>query len=141
AGLSALIVGKQFVRTVEVLTERGLIKSETVLCIDGDTPEVADYSSALAEMPSGPLSCQPTGATMLFSSGTTGRPKAVRPNLPDCELAESRDYLAETFGRRYGFGPATRFMTPAPLYHSAPLRFCAAVLRTGGTVLISDGFR
>ncbi len=44
------------------------------------------------------------------------------------------------FERLYGFGADTVYLSPAPLYHSAPLRFNMAVHRLGGTTVVMDRF-
>ncbi len=40
----------------------------------------------------------------------------------------------------YGFDASTVYLCPAPLYHSAPLRFCATVQALGGTVVLMRRF-
>ncbi len=77
---------------------------------------------------------------MLYSSGTTGRPKGVRPALPDGQITDVRDSMTQLLGTFFGFGPATTYLSPAPLYHAAPLRWCAAVQNFGGTMLVLKKF-
>ncbi len=40
----------------------------------------------------------------------------------------------------YAFSPETVYLSPAPLYHAAPLRFTATVQTLGGTVVVMDRF-
>jgi fatty-acyl-CoA synthase len=77
---------------------------------------------------------------MLYSSGTTGRPKGVRPPLPDRQVDEPGDGMVAVFGDRIGLGPDTVFLSPAPLYHAAPLRLCATVQALCGTVVVLERF-
>src|SRR5699024_10343472 len=42
-----------------------------------------DYETVLAAQPDAPLGDQPRGQDMLYSSGTTGRPKGIKPPLPE----------------------------------------------------------
>jgi long-chain acyl-CoA synthetase len=77
------------------------------------------------------------GASVLFSSGTTGRPKAVRamivdvaPQMPPVRHAALLKYFA--------LSRNTVFLNPGPFYHAAPLRLMMSVQREGGTVI---GFR
>ncbi|MFI9388493.1 acyl-CoA synthetase [Kutzneria sp. NPDC052558] len=99
-----------------------------------------DYAAELAAGSTEPLADQPRGGDMLYSSGTTGRPKGVRPPLPDRQVDEPGDSMVRLFGGQLGFGPDTVYLSPAPLYHAAPLRVCAAVQALGGTAVVMDRF-
>lgn len=83
---------------------------------------------------------EPRGADMLYSSGTTGRPKGVRPPLPDRAVSEPGDTMVALFGAHFGCSRDTVYLSPAPLYHAAPLRTCASVQALGGTVIVMDKF-
>ena len=106
----------------------------------GDLPGHDSYEQALAEASDEPLPSQPRGADMLYSSGTTGRPKGIQPPLPDRQVHEPGDTVTAVFGTRYGFGPDTVYLSPAPIYHAAPLRFGGAVQALGGTVVMMERF-
>ncbi|MBA2933810.1 acyl-CoA synthetase [Sphingomonas sp. CGMCC 1.13654] len=94
----------------------------------------------IAALPAHPVADETMGSDMLYSSGTTGRPKGIRrviePGAP-IDTATVLDTLVE---RRYGFTADTRYLCPAPLYHAAPLRWSMAVLRIGGLVVVMDRF-
>ena len=83
---------------------------------------------------------EPRGGDMLFSSGTTGRPKGVRQALPDRAVSDPGDTMVAMFGGIFGFNAQTIYLSPAPLYHAAPLRTCATVHALGGTTIIMDKF-
>ncbi|MFV0277803.1 MAG: acyl-CoA synthetase [Parahaliea sp.] len=86
-----------------------------------------------------PIADQGNGVEMLYSSGTTGKPKGVF--LP----AESDDVhteppLVRSFGTAFGFSDETVYLSPAPLYHAAPLRFSMMTIYQGGTVVVMEKF-
>ncbi|MCX8497054.1 MAG: acyl-CoA synthetase [Akkermansiaceae bacterium] len=83
---------------------------------------------------------EPRGGDMLYSSGTTGRPKGVRQQLPERAVSEPGDTMVAMFGGVFGFSSDTVYLSPAPLYHAAPLRTCATVQALGGTAIIMDRF-
>jgi fatty-acyl-CoA synthase len=83
---------------------------------------------------------EPRGGDMLYSSGTTGRPKGVRPPLPNRDVSEPGDTMVAMFGGHFGCDQHTVYLSPAPLYHAAPLRTCASVQALGGTVVVMDKF-
>jgi len=77
---------------------------------------------------------QRRGPSMLYSSGTTGRPKGVRTSIPDAAPQEPPQRFA-MLQKQYGLGPDTVFLNPGPFYHAGPNRFMMSVLRAGGTVV------
>lgn len=83
---------------------------------------------------------EPRGGDMLYSSGTTGRPKGVRPPLPERAVDQPGDTMVAMFGTHFGCDQNTVYLSPAPLYHAAPLRTCASVQAMGGTVVVMDKF-
>ncbi|MDZ7587902.1 MAG: acyl-CoA synthetase [Parasphingorhabdus sp.] len=104
----------------------------------GDDPRAIE--PFLAQQPTAPIADERCGIDMLYSSGTTGRPKGVRfplPAEPDILAPNSLLGLAQHF---FGFHGDCVYLSPAPLYHAAPLRWCIAVLKLGGTVIVMEKF-
>ncbi|RLV48439.1 acyl-CoA synthetase [Nocardioides mangrovicus] len=113
---------------------------ELFLSYGGRVEGFDDLDDALAAASAEPLADQPAGTDMLYSSGTTGRPKAIRAPLPARQISEPGDLLLAVFAPTYGFDADTVYLSPAPLYHAAPLRFCGLVHMVGGTVVIMPRF-
>ncbi|MBE7187819.1 acyl-CoA synthetase [Jatrophihabitans endophyticus] len=99
-----------------------------------------DYEAALAAASAQRRAHQPAGADMLYSSGTTGKPKGVLPSLPTYQVDEPGDPTSALFGPAYDFRADSVYYSAAPLYHAAPLRFGGFVHRTGGTLVIAERF-
>jgi long-chain acyl-CoA synthetase len=80
-----------------------------------------------------------TNGEMLYSSGTTGRPKGIRyVGLPDTPGGLVTSVLATL--RRLGLNTESVYLCPAPLYHAAPFSWSIGTLRLGGTVVVMEVF-
>lgn len=110
------------------------------LVLGGDVSGWTSLEDALAVLPDTPIADERAGIDMLYSSGTTGRPKGVRVALPDDPAIAAPNVLAALAQGLYGFGPDTVYLSPAPMYHAAPLRWCMTVHRLGGTVVMMRHF-
>jgi long-chain acyl-CoA synthetase len=113
---------------------------EIRLAFGGPVDGYDDYAAALAKVSAEPLGDQPRGADMLYSSGTTGRPKGIKPTLPDRQVDEPGDMMVAVFGQVYRFDADTVYYSPAPVYHAAPLRFGGIVQSLGGTLVMARKF-
>jgi long-chain acyl-CoA synthetase len=112
---------------------------EVRLAFGGTVPGYDDYEQALAAAQPEPLSEQPLGASMLYSSGTTGRPKGIRHPLQPVSVEDWNPAIA-LIGRLWGFDRDTVYLSPAPLYHAAPLGYSSWVQMHGGTVVVLRKF-
>ncbi len=111
------------------------------LAVGDDLPAGHDSYEALVaahppELPGG----EQRGMVMLYSSGTTGRPKGIEFPLPPAGSPLGEWEIAEHSRVRYGFGDDMVYLGPAPLYHAAPLRVSLAVQCVGGTVVVMEQF-
>ena len=86
-----------------------------------------------------PMNDEPEGALMPYSSGTSGKPKGILRPLGATSFGERIGFelMVDT---AYGIGPDTVYMSPAPLYHTAPMGWTTATQANGGTVVMLETF-
>ncbi|NTE68205.1 acyl-CoA synthetase [Agrobacterium tumefaciens] len=100
-----------------------------------------DWKRLQAAQPSTPVEGEVAGVDLLYSSGTTGRPKGIArsfvPRPIDTIIPEPMKVLCETMG---GMNEQTVYLSPAPLYHAAPLRTSMVAVMLGGTAIVMERF-
>ncbi len=138
SGAAALVTSAALADVAADMTT-GLQRCPVRLAVDGPVEGYERYEDALAAHEPTPLDDEPLGDFMNYSSGTTGRPKGIRRPLSGRRFGE-RAPLDELVEQLYGVDPDTVYLSPAPLYHSAPLAFTAAVHSLGGTNVIMERF-
>jgi long-chain acyl-CoA synthetase len=116
-----------------VFTEEG---ADVCISVGGDARRYEDALAGAGDPP--PVS---DGSEMLYSSGTTGRPKAVRRPLPeDGNGSWAQKVLEHTLTRRYGMTTSSVYLSPAPLYHAAGINYTMAVHRVGAASILMPRF-
>ncbi|CAJ1586848.1 acyl-CoA synthetase [[Mycobacterium] wendilense] len=97
------------------------------------------YEEIIAGQPAEALADESQGALMLYSSGTTGRPKGIKPALPRNRFGDGEP-MARMLHSTAGLDASSIYLCPAPLYHSAPLGWSLASQSLGATVVVMDRF-
>jgi long-chain acyl-CoA synthetase len=114
---------------------------ELRLMLDGTIPGYESYETAVAAQPASPLDEARIGGTdMLYSSGTTGRPKGVQREFLNTPLENSGGPVAPLLTLLFGVTSDSVYLSPAPFYHAAPLRFCLSAHALGCTVVAMEHF-
>lgn len=137
-GARALIVSGQRTDLLTELDER-LPTVHVRLSTGEATGHWESYAAAVADCPATALEAELEGVDMLYSSGTTGRPKGVRRPLTG-KPAGTADNAVWMLQELFGCDENTIFLSTAPLYHGAPLVLGTAVHRLGGTLIVMEHF-
>ncbi len=112
----------------------------TLLMVGGEAGPFKSFEDARAPFPATPIADQSAGQAMLYSSGTTGKPKGVkRAGVVDPAI-DAASPLGNLGQALYGWTSDTIYLSPAPLYHAAPLGWSMAVHAVGGTVVMMERF-
>ena len=107
--------------------------------VGGASDGYASWEQAIAQQPATPIADEIEGSDLLYSSGTTGRPKGVKLPVLGKPIG-TPPALALLMKGIYGVDERTVYLSPAPFYHAAPLRFCMAAQRLGATLVLMEHF-
>ena len=107
--------------------------------VDGPIDDMAAWEAGTGSMPARRIADEKAGGDMLYSSGTTGRPKGIR-NEPVGDDIETPSVLLHSTRVIYGFDESAVYLSTAPLYHAGPLRVAMVIHRLGGTVIFMEHF-
>ena len=138
---SKILITSQEKRAVAIEALRQCPEVEVCVVVDGpgDGNRILNLDEATAKFPITPIADESVGTAMLYSSGTTGRPKGIIRPLPEQPASQQLplfDFLQKLWRYRAGLV----YLSPAPLYHSAPQAAVNLVIRNGGTAIIMENF-
>ncbi len=137
-GAKLLIASDRFLDLVAELDSAADRRCATMV-VGQTPPSFESWSEAVARQPEFPIEDEAQGLDMLYSSGTTGRPKGVLWPLPN-DRPGGRTMLVDLLTSLFGYAADTRYLCPAPLYHAAPLRHTMVTLKMGGCAYIMERF-
>jgi fatty-acyl-CoA synthase len=140
SGAKAVIASRAMRKVCEGLQEHlpnGL--PSLLLIADDDLDGWQRYPECVAREPDSPIDDEIEGELLQYSSGTTGRPKGIRRQLLHLTPAEAPSMLSVLLGA-LGFDSTGTYLSPAPLYHTAPNMWSMGALAMGGTVVVMEKF-
>lgn len=140
SGAKAVIASRAMRKVCEGLEEHlpGGLPSLLVIA-DDDLDGWQRYPECIADQPDSPIADESEGELLQYSSGTTGRPKGIRRELHHLPPAEAPSMMSVMLGA-LGFHGDGIYLSPAPLYHTAPNMWSTAALAMGGTVVVLEKF-
>jgi acyl-CoA synthetase (AMP-forming)/AMP-acid ligase II len=112
---------------------------EHAFSIGGALNGFASWEEACARQPAELIADPAHGQQMVYSSGTTGKPKGVRKPMRD-DAFDAPMAFARLLSSRYRIRQGTTFVVSAPLYHSGPIGMAMAAHSLGVTLLVFEKF-
>jgi fatty-acyl-CoA synthase len=111
---------------------------ELLLIADGELDGWQRYPECVADQPDTPIDDEIEGDLLQYSSGTTGRPKGIKRDLPHVPPSEWPGMMSALVG--FWMHPDAVYLSPAPLYHTAPSVWSMQTQAGGITTVILEKF-
>src|ERR1700761_3631830 len=119
---------------------RGVAGEPLFFMLDDPLPGFRSWDREAMAQPTTPIADQVAGYDMLYSSGTTGRPKGIKRQSENNPIELPNPFLRILCATMCGMNADSIYLSPAPLYHAAPLRFNMMAIVLGGTSIIMESF-
>ncbi|MEU6565202.1 AMP-binding protein [Nocardia nova] len=139
SGARAMVTSAALAEVATAIPAPDMAAVDVRLMVDDIAPGWESYEETVAAQPATPVADECEGDFMLYSSGTTGRPKGIARELTFAPLFSEPNPLGTLF-TSLGMTENTVYLCPAPLYHSAPLGWTRGLLRQGATVVVMERF-
>jgi long-chain acyl-CoA synthetase len=139
SGADALITSAATAALAERLPPSAIPGVGTRLILDADVDGWDHLRTAMAAQPETPIADEMEGDLLQYSSGTTGRPKGIKRPFVERPISLEADATV-AFLRAIQFSEGGVFLSPAPLYHTAPIVWSSGVHRMGGTSVVMEKF-
>lgn len=138
-GAVAVVSSAGLAAVAATLTPERIPRVHTRLMIDGTVDGWESYVAATAHQPTAPIDDECEGDFVLYSSGTTGRPKGIERPLTFAPMGKGVPGAVPVL-QMLGLGDADVYLCPAPLYHGAPLAYSIGAHRLGATFVVMERF-
>jgi long-chain acyl-CoA synthetase len=138
------IIGSAALRkTCENLAEHlpGGLPAMLLIALDEEEADLDGwlrYPECVADQPDTPIDDEREGDLLQYSSGTTGRPKGIKRELPHVAPTEAPGMMSALVG--FWMHPDAVYLSPAPLYHTAPSVWSMSVQAGGITTVVMEKF-
>jgi long-chain acyl-CoA synthetase len=127
---------RSVVTSVDLADRVTELSPDIPLVLDGDIEGWERYEDVVGAQPTTPLDEEPEGTGMFYSSGTTGRPKGILFPLPERTVHDVHPLVQHASPIAHRDDDIC--LSPAPLYHTAPVVFSSMAHRVGATVVVLE---
>ncbi|MCW2530341.1 MAG: Long-chain-fatty-acid--CoA ligase [Pseudonocardiales bacterium] len=139
SGADALVTSAATAELAAQLTTELIPSVKTRLILGAEVSTWENLADAVADQPVTKIDDELEGDILQYSSGTTGRPKGIKRPFTVRPISLAAD-MTVAFLQAIGFSEGGIFLSPAPLYHTAPIVWSSGVHRMGGTAVVMERF-